>query len=421
VLLPSSLLLTASAHSGWRDNPCGSGFDFAVPGTRGLYSTAGGTLVYDANLGVCWLADANLASNPFVRSVLGVGGINPDGTMDYPTAVNWVAALNAFDGGAGLFGHNNWQLPATPHTDGTCSSRNDANFGISCAASALGSLYNVGLARPYPETVAPGFVSLVWPFFDLQPGLYWTSSSDSTDDGEGGQSTFSFNTGLRGANTTTYNFLHVLPMTADLLGPVPAGTGVLPYTSGPGAWKAVYDSHTGLSWPLDANLAARRKFGVTGRTDIPSSVNGRTYHVPLVDDDGAMLYAAADPTASDGWIAGLNAGNYAGSHAWTLPGIDDINKLYNHLVMQVGDPRLEFRGFAGPFFALQPGFYWSCEREDGPDLNAPCGPPDLHPGFAHGPNHTPMYFSFNFDDGFEGTDKQDKLFYVMVYFPAPAR
>ena len=32
---------------------------------------------------------------------------------------------------------------------------------------------------------------------------------------------------------------------------------------------------------------------------------------------------------------------------------------------------------------------------------------------------TPMEYSFNFDNGFLGTDMFDKQFYVMVYFPAP--
>jgi hypothetical protein len=30
-----------------------------------------------------------------------------------------------------------------------------------------------------------------------------------------------------------------------------------------------------------------------------------------------------------------------------------------------------------------------------------------------------MEWSFNFDDGFTGTDSNDKEFYVTVYFPAP--
>jgi hypothetical protein len=92
--------------------------------------------------------------------------------------------------------------------------------------------------------------------------------------------------------------------------------------------------------------------------------------------------------------------------------------LYKHLIIEVGDPRLESLGLVGPFLGLQPGFYWSCERDPWTTTQAPCNPA-LHPGFAPGPNMTPMEWSFNFDDGFQGTDKNDKLFYVMVYFPAP--
>ena len=48
--------------------------------------------------------------------------INPDGTMDYETALNWVNALNKFNGGKGWLDHNPWQLPDTIPTDTQCSS-----------------------------------------------------------------------------------------------------------------------------------------------------------------------------------------------------------------------------------------------------------------------------------------------------------
>jgi hypothetical protein len=32
-----------------------------------------------------------------------------------------------------------------------------------------------------------------------------------------------------------------------------------------------------------------------------------------------------------------------------------------------------------------------------------------------------MEWSFDFDDGFEGTDSSDKEFYVMVNYPAPSK
>ena len=420
----AGVVLLSAAHSSplaqAPPDPCAAPTD-AIAG-QGLFPVEGGRLVYDTRVGVCWLADANLAGSPEIRATLAVPGISPDGTMDYPTAVAWVAALNHMNGGSGFMGHTNWQLPATPRVDDTCSSQHDGgDFGIGCTRSALANLYNLGLGRPYPDSVVPSFFSVVWPFFELQPGLYWTTTSDTTDSGEGGQSTFSFNTGLKGANTTKYNFFHVLPMTTDRLGGIPSGaTGVVPYIGGPGAGRAVFDTVNGVSWLLDANLAAHVRFGVTGTTDITSDVNGQTVTVPLIDRDGAMLYAAADPSAPDGWIAGLNASNYAGSHTWTLPAIDDLRHLYNHMWIQPGDLRLESWRFVGPFWRLQPGFYWSCERDPGPDLNAPCDPL-LNPGTAHGTNDTPMYWSFDLDDGFQGTDKEDKQFYVMIYFPAPGR
>ena len=55
---------------------------------------ANGT-VYDANLGVFWLADANLAGDAQIRNMLGADklNINSDGTMDYQTALQWVDLL----------------------------------------------------------------------------------------------------------------------------------------------------------------------------------------------------------------------------------------------------------------------------------------------------------------------------------------
>jgi hypothetical protein len=153
--------------------------------------------------------------------------------MDYETALNWVDALNKYNGGKGWLNHNHWQLPTTqltdanvpPGTQNSCSSQKQGNFGALCKGSALGNLYNVGLARVYPDSVVPRVIDYVWPFINLQPGLYWTSTSQSDE----GYSTFSFNTGDGGANTTDFNFLHVLPMTHDVIGTVAfSQPGVMP-------------------------------------------------------------------------------------------------------------------------------------------------------------------------------------------------
>jgi hypothetical protein len=375
---------------------------------HGLTLAGNGKLVYDSNLNVYWLADANLAGDPQARTMLGATKlkINADGTMDYQTALQWVQALNK----KAYLDHNDWQLPVTPIDDSTCSSNNKGSFGAICTGSALGNLYSVGLTRTFPDSVIPGFTSTVGPFQNLQPSLYWT-----TDQNSGGQVTFSFLTALNGSNTTKYNYFHVLATMKGAIGKPPAGSGVLPYTSGLAAGKAVYDTIAGRTWVLDANLARSNPFGISGTTTITSAVNGKVLTVPLIDMDGGMLWTTADGP-SGGWVAAMRNSDYAGTNKWTAPSLKDLEGLMKDLQLQPGDSRLVAQGKVGPFQHLQPFFYWACQRDKNGNSQSPCNPklsppPDL--------NGNPMAWSFNFDNGFEGTDHLSKQFYVMVYYPAP--
>ena len=137
-------------------------------GSHGLTPGELGLIVYDSNQGICWLADANLAGQPEVRAAVPLSRLNPDGslpviypdgTMDGETGLNWVNALDSYDNGRGWLNHSNWQLPSNPSTDLSCSAFNNANFGAQCTGSALGNLYNVGLAHRYPDSVVPRFLS----------------------------------------------------------------------------------------------------------------------------------------------------------------------------------------------------------------------------------------------------------------------
>src|SRR5512142_3469980 len=69
-----------------------------------LIPSADGLTVYDTVMRVTWLSNANLPAT----EKFGVSGINPDGSMNFATALLWVGALNAMNGGAGYLGHNNW-------------------------------------------------------------------------------------------------------------------------------------------------------------------------------------------------------------------------------------------------------------------------------------------------------------------------
>jgi hypothetical protein len=379
----------------------------AVDGTT---SGDNGQTIYDPNQQVYWLADGNLAGNATLRAQLGVTGMNPNGTMDYQTALNWVNALNAYDSGRGYLGHNTWQLPVTPSTDATCAVAHgpDGNsFGPSCTGSALGSLYSVFLGHTYPESVVPNFTNTVAPFHNLQPSLYWSA----TDSGTAGQATFSFNLGVAFSNTVKYNFMHVLPMRHGVIGATtPTGSGtVVPYSSGSAAGKAVYDEHSQITWVLDANLAASRSFGVSGSTTVQSANGALT--VPLINTSGAMLFATTST-----WLAAMNHSGYAGASDWELPTRSDLQTLYSDLQLEAGDARMTKQGSVGPFTNLQPFFYWACMRDQDGSSQSPCN--GNHAGMGPG-GGTPMEWGFNLDIGFQGTDQSTKQFYVMVYYPAP--
>jgi hypothetical protein len=136
-----------------------------------LIAREGGRTVYDARLKVTWLADANLAA----KQTFDVPNINKSGSMNYATAVHWVAA-NASDGGAGYLGHHNWQLPTAPDSDRTCklTGRHGESFGFNCSGSALGSLYYASLGLREPDSAVPSSQNRVGPLQNFQPYLYWS-------------------------------------------------------------------------------------------------------------------------------------------------------------------------------------------------------------------------------------------------------
>jgi hypothetical protein len=81
-----------------------------------------GQAVYDSARNITWLANANLAAS----NTFDVAGINPDGLMNWATAQNWIAAMNA----ANYLGYSDWRLPVSD----TCE-------GFNCTDSEMGHLF----------------------------------------------------------------------------------------------------------------------------------------------------------------------------------------------------------------------------------------------------------------------------------------
>jgi hypothetical protein len=98
-----------------------------------LLPRLGDEAVYDTDLDVTWLADANLAATQtFGAPVL----IHLDGSMNWSDAQSWIAAMD----GANYLGFSGWRLPTPFNTDGSgpCS-------GFGCTGTEVGHLFSAEL------------------------------------------------------------------------------------------------------------------------------------------------------------------------------------------------------------------------------------------------------------------------------------
>jgi hypothetical protein len=98
---------------------------FSAQANASLIPRAGGTMLYDDDRNITWLADANYAKT---------SGYDADGLMNWNDALSWAANLN-------YGGYGDWRLPKTLVPDLSCTSHSGA-FGL-CRGSELGHLYYV--------------------------------------------------------------------------------------------------------------------------------------------------------------------------------------------------------------------------------------------------------------------------------------
>ena len=385
-------------------NACRAGREsatLAAPANAPLVSATDGQTVYDPNLKVTWLANANLAAT----QTFGVSNINKSGSMDYAVAVRWVAAMNKYEHGVGYLGHNNWQLPTAPVKDESCArtGRNGESFGFNCSGSALGSLYYGSLRLREPNTAVRIPANTVGPFKDFQPYLYWSGSAAA--DPKQGFVSFSFNSGFQGANVWR-NYLYVLPMIKGKLPSTPPATGEGLQANPDG--QTVYDPIAQITWLADANLAAKQTFGVAG-----------------INPDGSMEHSAAVE-----WVAAMNKADggrgYLGQTNWQLPetgppdpscsmkgttGFDCMGSamgklFYKQMGFKRGESVVAVPDMkVGAFHNIQPYLYWACEAESAASTCQTGGPSD---GFE---------WNFSFGNGFEGTNLLGNNLYVIVYYP----
>lgn len=152
-----------------------------------LVSRLGGLAVYDTDLDVTWLVNANLAQT----NTFGVTGILGDGRMTWDKANEWVAAMNT----ANHLGYGDWRLPHVVDTGAPgCDwaySGTDCGFSMDLSTSEMAHLYYSELGNaPYfdasgNETGCPGepnyCLTNTGPFVNLQADYYWSGTVYAPD------------------------------------------------------------------------------------------------------------------------------------------------------------------------------------------------------------------------------------------------
>lgn len=188
-----------------------------------LVSTLNGAGVYDDDLNITWLSNANLAmTNDF-----GVAGVNADGTMSWSTANDWIAAMNS----ASYLGFNNWRLPET------LTVANAGCSGFNCSGSEMGHLFYNELGGTQNSPVSSSGDPDLSLFTNIEDdestppptSSYWSSDVDAADNTKAWR--FRFGTGSQAAVDKVFN-LYAWAVHDGKLNAVPVPAAVWLFASG---------------------------------------------------------------------------------------------------------------------------------------------------------------------------------------------
>ncbi|GAB4511079.1 MAG: hypothetical protein Tsb0026_13710 [Sulfuricaulis sp.] len=148
----------------------------ASPVSNAALVDSSGGLIYDTELGISWLADANLA----VTNAFGVTGINANGSMDWSTAQSWIAAMNT----ANYLGYSDWRLPITMQPDTTCADQAaGASGGYNCTGSELGHLFYNELGGTAGFPIGTTYNASMALFQNIQIDVYWSGTEYAPTNG----------------------------------------------------------------------------------------------------------------------------------------------------------------------------------------------------------------------------------------------
>lgn len=142
-----------------------SGCCLALNASAALVDRGNG-LIYDSELNVTWLADANFART---------SGHSADGRLSWGAATQWVEALD-------YQGYTDWRLPRTLQPDLSCEFNDNLgggslSYGFGCSGSELGHMFHNNLGGlpggGLSSATNAGAMSLL---SIVEPAAYWSST-----------------------------------------------------------------------------------------------------------------------------------------------------------------------------------------------------------------------------------------------------
>ena len=120
----------------------------------------GGGLIYDQDLNITWLANANV-----------------NGLMTWNTAMTWAGNL-------AYGGYTDWRLPTTLQPDATCGTQSGGDsYGYNCTGSEMGHLFYTELGGVAGTSIATTHNANYNLFQNVQSSNYWSGTEFAPDTG----------------------------------------------------------------------------------------------------------------------------------------------------------------------------------------------------------------------------------------------
>ena len=167
----------------------------------------GGGLLYDTDLNVTWLADANYAKTSGYASTL--DGSASDGRMTWSQAETWVSQLVYHDP-VRKIDLKGWRLPTTLQPDQTCSvEAGRDSFGYHCTGSELGHLFYLELGGKTATPIGTTHNDNLSLFSHAPNSLYWSGTAYAPDTSQAWGFMFDSGSSLAGGKG---NRMYVLPV-----------------------------------------------------------------------------------------------------------------------------------------------------------------------------------------------------------------